>query len=86
MFDLYKAAGAEQEFINSTWEKLDAKLSVTAIRSRGKIPYTSVNGVHTDHSGKLIDSWTNGFWPGQMWLMYYGTGKEVYRSTAELTE
>ena len=86
MFDLHKAAGAEQEFINSTWDKLDAKLSVTAVRSRGKIPYTSVNGVHTDHSGKLIDSWTNGFWPGQMWLMYYGTGKEDYRTTAELTE
>lgn len=33
-----------------------------------------------------ISWWTNGFWPGILWLMYIETGDEKYRKTAEQLE
>ncbi len=74
-----------REWIDEVWNKLDEKLSRTAVKSRYKIPYTTVNGEHDDHKD-TINKWTNGFWGGLMWLMYIGTGKECYKLTAEESE
>ena len=76
---------ANARWIDETWEKIHRKLSKVCIRSREKLPFTSVNGVHDDHS-HILNDWTNGFWPGMMWLMYVGTGYEEYRKTAERAE
>ena len=69
-----------KEFIDSTWEKLDRKLRVVAPRNREIIPYS------TDETGKykptIPEGWTNGFWSGLLWLMYAGTGEEVYKDVA----
>ena len=86
MFDLQQAARKDRDFINVVWKKLDRKLSVVAERSRGKLPYTTVNGVHNNYAEKDICWWTNGFWPALMWLMYYGTENEAYKMTAERSE
>lgn len=86
MFDLKKAAEKDRTFIDETWEKWDKKLSIIAVRSRDKCPYTTRNGVHTDRSGEEICRWTNGFWGGLMWLMYIGTKNEEYKITAERNE
>ena len=75
-----------QNWIDATWEKVDKKLSRTAVKSREKIPYTTVNGEHDNRVGKGITWWTNGFWGGMMWLMYEATGNEEYRKTAEHSE
>ena len=76
-----------QQWIDETWKKLDEKLSRTAVKSRYKLPYTTVNGEHDDKSqGKAVLWWTNGFWGGLMWQMYVGTGKECYKITAEESE
>ena len=75
-----------KEWIDGVWEKIDKKLSGVAVKSRGKIPYTTIDGVHDDKAKTDISWWTNGFWPGMMWLMYIGTGNEEYRKTAEITE
>ena len=75
-----------QNWIDVTWEKVDKKLGRTAVKSREKIPYTSVNGEHDNRVGKGITWWTNGFWGGMMWLMYEATGNEEYRKTAERSE
>lgn len=75
-----------RSWIDETFEKLDKKLSKTAVKSRNKIPYTTINGVHDDKSKTDISWWTNGFWGGLMWLMYSGTGKQDYRLTAERSE
>ena len=82
------AAVVEQNkaWIDATWEKIDKKLSKTAIKSRDKLPYTTVEGVHDDKSGENVCWWTNGFWGGTMWLMYKATGNEEYRKTAERSE
>ena len=71
-----------REWLDSTWEKVDNKLSRVAVKSRDKIPYTTKNGVHDDMSTEDIAWWTNGFWSGMMWLMYSETGKDVYKDTA----
>lgn len=84
MYD--KIISANKSFIDQTWEKLDGKLKQVAVRSRDKIPYTTVNGVHDDRQGKSISWWTNGFWGGLMWLMYLGSKNEEYRITAENAE
>ena len=74
-------------FIDATWEKLDHKLSRLAEKSFDKIPYTTKEGVHDSMTeGKDIYWWTNGFWGGLMWLMYVGTGKDVYKNTAKNAE
>ncbi|MBR4060188.1 MAG: glycoside hydrolase family 88 protein [Lachnospiraceae bacterium] len=75
-----------KEWIDSTWEKIDKKLSKTAVKSRNKLPYTTINGVHDDKKEVEVDWWTNGFWGGLMWLMYQETGNEEYRKTAERSE
>lgn len=75
-----------KEWIDATWEKLDKKLSFTAVKSRNKLPYTTVNGEHNDKSSDNVNWWTNGFWGGIMWLMYEATGNEEYRKTAERSE
>ena len=48
-----------------------------------------VNEVWDCATGKFpydISWWTNGFWPGYMWLLYNGTKKNVYREAAENAE
>lgn len=75
-----------KEWVDGVFEKLDKKLSVTAIKSRQKIPYTTVNGVHDDMSVDQISRWTNGFWGGLMWLMYSQTKNEDYKITAKISE
>lgn len=74
-----------KQWINETFEKLDKKLSKTAVKSRYKIPYTTVNGEHDDNKNTPL-GWTNGFWGGLMWLMYIGTHKDCYKITAEESE
>ena len=82
-----KIIAENREWIDTTWEKLDKKLSHLSIKSRNKIPHTTRNGEHDDHSqGKDIVMWTNGFWGGLMMLMYSATGKECYKITAETSE
>ena len=76
----------EKQWVDEMWERLDKKLSKTCISARGKLPYTTVNGVFDDKQGENVSWWTNGFWGGLMWLMYVGTKNEEYRKTAEVTE
>jgi len=75
-----------KEWIEKTWQKIDEKLRVVSVRSREKLPYTSVDGVHDDMCKKDIAWWTNGFWGGMMWLMYSETKHDDYRITAEKSE
>lgn len=80
-----KIIADNKSFIDTTWEKLDKKLSNTSVKSRYKLPFTVKGGVHDDRS-KSILTWINGFWGGLMSLMYAGTKKECYKITAEVSE
>lgn len=72
-----------QAWLESFWQKLENKLSKTAVKSRNKIPCAAIDGMHDDCSPERIIRWTNGFWGGLMWLMYSATQKECYKLTAE---
>ncbi len=70
-------------WFDEVWEKLDKKLNIVAKKSFDKIPYTTKNGEHDSKvEGTAINWWTNGFWPGLMWVMYAGTNKDIYKDTA----
>ena len=77
----------ETKWARETLDRVAHKLELVSERSKDKIPYTTVHGVHDDKSGeKEIGWWTNGFWGGMMWQMYALTGKETYRQIAEDNE
>jgi len=73
-------------WIDSTWDKVEKKLLKVAVKSRDKIPYTTIDGVHDDKAEGNINAWTNGFWGGMMWLMYEATKNEEFKKTAECSE
>lgn len=75
-----------KQWIDDIWHKLDQKLCIVAVKSREKLPYTTVNGTHDDKTQTDPCWWTNGFWGGMMWLMYAATGNEDYRLTAQRSE
>ncbi len=91
-----KIISENKAWIDEVWEKLDKKLQVVSERSYDKIPYTTLGGVHDNKleekcdTPELIDRgavwWTNGFWPGMMWLMYAGTGNEQYKKVGKHAE
>lgn len=67
-------------------EKIKKKVIKVAQRNKGKIPYTTVNGVFDDKTVDDITWWTNGFWGGMMWQMYHATGEELYLEAARENE
>jgi len=79
----------DKSWADDTWCKIQTKLERVHEKSGEKIPYTTVNGTHDDKLAQKpngVYGWTNGFWPGILWLMYHGTNKESYRQKAEALE
>ncbi|MBE7054494.1 MAG: glycosyl hydrolase family 88 [Ruminococcaceae bacterium] len=73
----------EQMWVDSIWNKIEHKIKHVSAKTGDKIPYKTINGVFDDRSGEKINAWTNGFWPGIMWLMYSATGDDEYKKIAE---
>ena len=73
----------DKKWLDEVWEKTERKLARTAVSCREMLPYTTADGKWTERER---DWWTNGVWPGTMWLMYDATGKEDYKITAERAE
>lgn len=72
-----------EAWVNATWEKINQKLIKKCVEGRDKIPHTSdENGKYDNLAKEMPYWWTNGFWPGLMWLMYMDTQNEEYRKTA----
>lgn len=72
----------DKKWVDETWEKIEKKLSQVVPRNGNNLPYTSQNGRFDDQSKNNVCWWTNGFWPGMMWIMYAATGKALYKETA----
>lgn len=85
---------SDQAWLQELVAKITKKMDVVSERSRHKIPYTAVNGVHDDRSAdnpSQMDTdgicwWTNGFWGGMLWLMHHETGNEKYQAIANVAE
>jgi unsaturated chondroitin disaccharide hydrolase len=74
-------------WLDEVWVKLQAKMSAECDRIGDKIPYIPENGLYKeDKSETDIYWWTNGFWPGMLWQMYYATKEEKYKTAAEGVE
>ena len=72
-------------FANQVFEKIEPKMKATVLRNPENIPYTSIDGKFNDYRDNIC-KWTNGFWPGMLWLMYMDTKDPIYRETAERAE
>lgn len=73
-------------WVNETWKKIREKLDKTSKENKCRFPYTTKEGAFVEHSSKRANYWTNGFWPGILWMMYYQTKEEHYRQQAEKIE
>ncbi|MFD0670673.1 glycoside hydrolase family 88 protein [Cohnella sp. GCM10027633] len=77
-------------WLDDTIGKIKSKMDWVSVKSRDKIPYTTVNGAHDDRAA--IDGtgdicwWTNGFWGGMMWQLYHETGDGKYAAAAKASE
>lgn len=67
-------------------QKLAAKFSAECDRIKDGIPYIAENGKYSDYAKTRPDWWTNGFWPGILWLMYEKEKEEKYARTARKVE
>ena len=80
-----KILNENKAWIDETWSKIETKLKRVSTQVKDKIPSTSENGVYNDKSS-YPGAWTNGFWPGIMWLMYDATGESCFKEAAEIVE
>lgn len=81
-------------WLDDVIHKISSKMEWVSEKSRTKIPYITINGTHDNRieenpSGVISDGinwWTNGFWGGMMWHMYYQTGNDKYKKVANVSE
>jgi len=71
-----------EQWANDVWLKISNKMEAQRERVGTKIPYIAVDGHYTDRMDVNIYWWTNGFWPGILWLMHHGTGDKKYAELA----
>lgn len=82
----------DKRWVIETQEKIRGKMGYVCERSKYKIPYKTINGVHTNkleespENADGINWWTNGFWPGILWLLYNDTKEEKYKDIANYAE
>ncbi|MHA7964012.1 glycoside hydrolase family 88 protein [Paenibacillus sp. CAU 1782] len=82
-----KVTTENEQWLDETWEKIQAKMSAECDRIGDSIPYIPVDGVYREDKAVTdIYWWTNGFWPGMLWQMYNATGNGKYKEAAEGVE
>jgi len=72
------------KWAEAVWAKIEAKISRTSRRIGATFPYVSIHG--GKYNAADADWWTNGFWPGMLWMLYRETGEARYRDIAEACE
>ncbi|MDO4325868.1 MAG: glycoside hydrolase family 88 protein [bacterium] len=90
----FKLTPKQTTWANEVMNKIMDKLSWVSEKSKDKIPYrTDETGTHDTWEGfdenrpdQGICWWTNGFWPGLMWLMYQACGDEKYAGIARIAQ
>lgn len=84
---------ADKLWLDETLAKTMEKVSRVSEKSKDKIPYTTIDGVHDDKAffdpdnvWQGLSFWTNGFFGGMMWQMFHKTGEQRYADIAIKTE
>ncbi|MDR0455329.1 MAG: glycoside hydrolase family 88 protein [Treponema sp.] len=75
-----------QDWAQQIWRKIEIKMSAQCGRLGVCAPYAAINGRYTDKMTDNIYWWTNGFWPGMLWIMYHAGGEDRYLKTARAIE
>lgn len=68
-----------KKWAQETEEKIINKLGVTAVQIGAGCPHAEHNG---KYDNERITWWTNGFWPGLLWLAYRSSGDELFKDIA----
>lgn len=75
--------GEEKGWAEDIYKKLESKVEKECGRIGEKIPYISEYGSYREDMGEAnIAWWTNGFFGGMLWQLYYATGKQKYLEKA----
>jgi len=72
----------DKQWVDSIWEKIENKLTLTADSIWDIMPYTTKDGKYVPSIYDGPAWWTNGFYGGMMWLMYNATQKEIFKKSA----
>ena len=80
---MLKPGDKNLQWAEALWPKVLKKMNAQCSRVGTEILYTLVDGKRVDKMAVDPFWWTNGFWPGMLWLMYRDTKDEKYRKTAE---
>lgn len=83
-----------EEWLSSAKNQIIEKMQWVSEKSKDKIPYTTVNGIHDNRLNQNVkwspdngvNWWTNGFFAGMMWQMYGATKEQKYIDIARFTE
>lgn len=84
----------DEQWLDGVINKIAVKMDWVSEKSKNKIPYTTINGIHDNYNSsdrefrisEGLNWWTNGFWGGMMWLMFHETGNEKYAAIAKISE
>lgn len=70
-------------WLDEMYQNLLNKMDTQCRRTGTNIPFIPRNGRYVDciMPGGLL-WWTNGFWPGMLWQMFYATKEDVYKEKA----
>lgn len=69
-----------EEILPDLWEAVKEKTSAKAARWKGKSPHAA--GQDGRYRTRNLDTWTSGFWPGMLWVLYDMTQEAHYRDAA----
>ena len=83
---MIKLPSEDRQWVEAAWLKMCSKMEAQCARIGTEVPFTLVNGKRDNKMEEDPCWWTNGFWPGMLWLMYKETKNEEYRFTAEKIE
>jgi len=79
----------DRRWVESIWDKITLKMSAQCDRLGASLPYSAFNGRYSDRTKNNktdIFWWTNGFWPGILWLMYHASNDDKYLNAARQIE
>jgi unsaturated chondroitin disaccharide hydrolase len=76
----------DRRWADLVWEKIIVKMSAQCDRLGSSVPYAAINGRYTDKMTDNIFWWTNGFWPGMLWIMYHAAKEDKYLKAARAIE
>ncbi len=77
---------SDKAWLEATLNDAYKKFSKTVARVRGNIIYSTNNGKYDDVGAQYSNAWTDGFYPGILWMMYEKTGDHHYSVYAQRIE